>query len=303
MSGEEARYGASRCTGIGERGRAARLWWGAERLPAFSCFQLALLGWTTLQKPWECSLKTILLTACREHSMIGNKYSKLTVIASNGDAKWLCQCDCGATKAFHKSQLTSGHNKSCGCIVPRHGMRYHPAYKSWLHMKQRCTNPKNQDYHKYGGRGISVHPALAKIFPVWLAEIGERPEGERWSIGRIDNNKDYTYGNMRWEQDDQQARNHGLAVTNKTGHIGVIYRERITSSGSLHRCWIAQWAHELNKKKSKEFGCAKYGDDVARQLAIDYRAKMIAQLNAEGFEYADSHGKERIIKNDQRERT
>lgn len=232
--------------------------------------------------------------------MIGNKFGKLTVVAPQG-SKWLCLCDCGNEKAFFKSQLTTKHNSSCGCRVDRHGMRYHPAYKSWLHMKQRCTNPKNQDYHKYGGRGISVHPDLFKSFPSWLDEIGERPEGERWSIGRIDNNGDYTYGNMRWEDDAQQSRNHGLQVTNKTGIVGVVYRERKKANGT-YCTWIAQWAPELNKKQTKEFSCNKYGYDVARQMAIDYRNKMIEKLNAEGFEYADSHGTEREVKNEQGEK-
>lgn len=225
--------------------------------------------------------------------MIGNKYTKLTVIASNGDAKWLCQCECGNVKAFFKSQLESKHNKSCGCIVPRHGMRYHPAYKSWLHMKQRCTNPENSDYYKYGGRGISVHTDFLKSFPVWLAEIGERPEGDRWSIGRKDNNGNYTYGNMRWETDEQQARNHGLLENNTSGIVGVRRNTKVIAGKEYHS-WIASWAYESNKKRTKEFSCNKFGEDRAKQLAIAHRDNMIEKLNEAGFDYADSHGSERI---------
>ena len=226
---------------------------------------------------------------------VGMKFTKLTVVAPSGKSKWLCACDCGNEKVFCTSMLTSNHNKSCGCSVDRHGMRYHRAYKSWLHMKQRCNNPENQDYPNYGGRGITVHEDFAKSFPVWLAAIGERPEG-RYSIGRIDNNLGYTYGNIRWEDDAQQSRNHCKSVVNKTGIVGVVYRER-EKCGGTYCTWIAQWANECNKKKTKEFSCNKYGYDVAKQLATDYRNKMMVELNIRGFDYAESHGSVKEILN------
>ena len=228
---------------------------------------------------------------------VGMVFGKLTVVKQYKHlAKWDCSCSCGGSvDALDASKLRANHTSSCGCMRDMHGMRYHPAYKSWLHMKQRCTNPDNQDYHKYGGRGIKVHPDLFASFPTWLSEIGERPEGPRWSIGRIDNNGDYTYGNMRWENDAQQARNHGMLVNNKSGFVGVLRRTKIIAGKEYHT-WVAQWAEELNKKKSKDFSCNKYGEEAAKQMAIDYRARMIEQLNAEGFEYADSHGTERAVK-------
>lgn len=230
---------------------------------------------------------------------VGMVFGRLTVVSKvDGYAKWNCKCECGnEVLKLSASYLGSGHTTSCGCKAPRHGMRQHPAYKSWLHMKQRCTNPKDQDYHKYGGRGITVHPDFMKSFPLWLQEIGERPEGSRWSIGRIDNNGDYTYGNMRRENDEQQARNHGLIACNKTGITGVLYRERVIN-GKVYRTWVAQWVPETNKKKSKDFSCDKYGYEAAKQMAIDYRKKMIEQLNLQGFEYAESHGTKRLVKNE-----
>lgn len=229
---------------------------------------------------------------------VGMKFSRLTVVSQVGNLKrWNCVCECGNTKWFPASDLISGHDKSCGCIQEAHGMRYHRAYKSWLHMKQRCTNPKNQDYANYGGRGVTVHEDFSKSFTKWLAEIGEKPDdGQRWSIGRLDNNVGYTYGNMRWETDEQQARNHTLLANNKSGIVGVTRRER-DKDGNIYTTWIAQWANETNKKKSKEFSCNKYGEDAAKALAIAYRDKMIAELNNRGFDYADTHGQEKLVLN------
>ena len=29
-------------------------------------------------------------------------------------------------------------------------------YRTWKNMRNRCKNPNNRSYHKYGGRGIKV---------------------------------------------------------------------------------------------------------------------------------------------------
>lgn len=230
---------------------------------------------------------------------VGEVFNKLTIVSNYKGNRWNCICQCGKECIFDAVDLVTKHDTSCGCLRNFHGMRYHPAYKSWLHMKQRCNNPKNQDYHNYGGRGITVHEDFQKSFPTFLSEIGERPEG-RWSIGRIDNNGHYTYGNIRWETDSQQARNHCISRVNTSGIVGVLRRSRMRE-GKEYCAWIASWYCEF-KKYSKEFSCNKYGEDVAKQLAIDYRNEMIEELKSQGFDYADSHGTEKVNLNDKNKR-
>lgn len=53
-------------------------------------------------------------------NLLGQTFSKLTVIArdgsdARGEAKWLCQCDCGQKVSVLGSNLRSGHTQSCGC--------------------------------------------------------------------------------------------------------------------------------------------------------------------------------------------
>lgn len=52
--------------------------------------------------------------------MIGQRFGKLIVIErsrkSNGDAAWLCQCDCGGTILATTSGLNKKDNTSCGCL-------------------------------------------------------------------------------------------------------------------------------------------------------------------------------------------
>lgn len=52
--------------------------------------------------------------------LLNQRFGDLVVIARNGsdargEAKWLCQCDCGQKISVLGSNLRSGHTQSCGC--------------------------------------------------------------------------------------------------------------------------------------------------------------------------------------------
>lgn len=49
--------------------------------------------------------------------------------------------------------------KTCGQSTKgnlKHGLESHELYGRWQAMKQRCYNPKNRDYNKYGAKGVTV---------------------------------------------------------------------------------------------------------------------------------------------------
>ena len=71
-------------------------------------------------------------------------------------------------------------------------------------MGQRCNNPKNPDYPRYGGRGITVCERWM-TFENFLADMGEKPRGQ--SIDRINNNGNYEPGNCKWATQREQVRN------------------------------------------------------------------------------------------------
>ncbi len=88
----------------------------------------------------------------------------------------------------------------------RHGHADTPIYKIWQGMRDRCANPKNKGYADYGGRGIRVCPAWDRSFEAFLAAVGPRPSSAH-SIDRIDNDRGYEPGNVRWATKREQNNN------------------------------------------------------------------------------------------------
>jgi hypothetical protein len=128
-----------------------------------------------------------------------------------------CKCDCGSIS--YKQLATLKHCKisSCGRKCPYNDNKTHglsmdkngktsKEYAAWYNMNRRCHNPKHIGYQDYGGRGITVHPEWRDSPKAFLEYIGKAPS-HKHSVDRIDNDKGYEPGNVRWATSKEQIHN------------------------------------------------------------------------------------------------
>lgn len=87
-----------------------------------------------------------------------------------------------------------------------HGDTYTIEYKIWAGMRRRCSNPNEVSYQRYGGRGIAVCDKWNNSFEAFLEDVGPRP-GPEYSLERIDNDRGYEPGNVKWATYTEQNRN------------------------------------------------------------------------------------------------
>jgi hypothetical protein len=129
--------------------------------------------------------------------------------------KYVCQCDCGATKEIAGSSLSYGLTRSCGCLAremrgersPRfkHGRTGTREYMTWQNMLKRCYVTDHKDFENYGGRGIAVCQRWRDSFADFLEDVGPRPEGK--TLDRRNNDGNYEPSNCRWATPAEQANN------------------------------------------------------------------------------------------------
>jgi hypothetical protein len=133
---------------------------------------------------------------------------------------WDCICRCGANITKRQDKLARGVSITCkSCWVEgmqktrtenrigvKHGLTGSVEYRTWLRMLARCGNANTKHWHRYGGRGIAVHPEWVSDFMAFYNHVGPRPSAHH-SLDRINNDGNYEPGNVRWATKREQQNN------------------------------------------------------------------------------------------------
>lgn len=131
--------------------------------------------------------------------MTGLRFGRLTGMAfdhrgPSGHAHWLFECDCGRRVVAASGNVRSGSTASCGCLhrelsaarLTEHGhraqKRHGPTYRAWQGMRREA--------------GGHLCPRWQDDFRLFLADLGQRPEGAR--LARRDNRVWFAADNCYW---------------------------------------------------------------------------------------------------------
>lgn len=102
----------------------------------------------------------------------------------------------------------------CGCQISTLRSRYNNEYRIWLMVRERTRNPEHVANKHYVARGIDICDEwydLETGFEKFFKEVGVRPS-KNHTLDRIDNNRGYEPGNLRWATPAQQRANQGDSV-------------------------------------------------------------------------------------------
>lgn len=188
-------------------------------------------------------------TRAWRQDLTGRIFGKLTVLkrgdeySKSGKFLWSCICECGATRSASTQNLKIGTAKEClACLhvtrvnrmtgtrhAATHGKSKTREFRIWRGLRQRCSDPNSPDWHKYGGRGITVDPKWDNSFLAFLSDVGLAPSPKH-SIDRINNDGNYEPANCRWATPKEQCNN------KRTNRI-IEYRGK--------RQTVTEWTREL----------------------------------------------------------
>ena len=198
--------------------------------------------------------------------LTGQKFGRLTVIGK-GDyyfspkgrkvKRWRCECECGKMTQASTTQLSKGHCKSCGCFMKdkaarlhtTHGMFGKRIYHIYSGMTQRCENRSSDDYHNYGGRGITVCDEWKNSFESFCDWAMANGYAENLTIDRINVNGNYEPSNCRWvtsKKQNNNRRNNRLLTYNGETHTMAEWADITGIKYSVLACRILnhKWTAE-----------------------------------------------------------
>ncbi len=116
--------------------------------------------------------------------MLGKRFARLLVLKragsnpNNGNALWLCQCDCGNQVVVDGYSLRCGQTRSCGCLkreTSRESIKHNPAFQKNVGNANNLTdkdgiNYTSRDLTKRNKTGV-VGVSYDKASETWFAHL------------------------------------------------------------------------------------------------------------------------------------
>lgn len=188
--------------------------------------------------------------------------------SNNGSMLWNCICDCGKEKIAKSHSLSSGLVDSCGCqwrerhtlSCVTHGRSQSALYHRWERMKSRVLNISNENFPRYGARGISICERWMR-FENFAEDMGDSFSPEL-SLERMDNEKGYSPENCVWATMTTQNRN------KRNNRILEYEGEQAP---------LAVWAERVGIKYNTLFSRINNGWSVAEALEFEPRRTVVGR--------------------------
>jgi len=156
----------------------------------------------------------------------------------------LFKCNvCGREKKVNINAMATGIGNSHMHCINDSNVKFTKQFKSEFNaMKNRCNNPDNDRYNRYGGRGITCdYEYLIDFYDdfyyMYLRHVTNRGESET-TIDRIDINKGYTKDNIKFATYKEQARNkstnRGIKIIDRSNNYEYYFNSIAAGVEYLH---------------------------------------------------------------------
>lgn len=157
----------------------------------------------------------------------------------------LVSCAIEGCVEVYKAETSTYINKGAGKYCPicrnvqrgkgskTHGDSGSTIHTCWRNIKNRCYNKNHPSYSSYGGRGIYLYEEWLANYDSFKKHIEELENFDvaGYSIDRIDNDKGYVPGNVRYANKTVQSCNQ-----RKDPAIGVPYHNQ----HNKYRCYVTE---------------------------------------------------------------
>jgi len=161
--------------------------------------------------------------------------------------------------------------------------RTNRVYGIWKEMRRRCGVIGNPDeFATYQKRGIDVCPEWADSFKTFYEHVGEPPSKEH-SLDRIDNDKGYWPGNVRWADKKQQANNRCDNVVIEMNGERKTLQQWCDHFGLNRNVVSSRWANLFKKARKKEKRCVQIDIATEQTIAVFDSAKEAADQTGIGY--------------------